>query len=352
MLYVFYGPDQFRAREELRSIQAGLDKDGNLAHNTVRLDRLEARALSSADLRAACQTASFFAEDRLVIVEGLQARFSGFRRRGQTRSRDTGGNASELDQFIEILTRLPPTTTVVLLDEQPSKALLDAIGDGATVREFKVLRNDWQGRALSDWAAARARTQGTSLSPGALDRLVSLIDGYHLGELAQEIDKLATYTNGRQIEAGDVDALVSGAIEYQIWDLTDNVIAGRAGRALAFVETMAARGGREYAPPLLIFMLTRQYRQLILAQALLREGLSASQIGQQLGIGQPFPLRKVIDQASRYPADRLEAAYRRLLETDVAVKTGVLDVNTALELLVVDLTELAKSPRRARAAGA
>ena len=35
---------------------------------------------------------------------------------------------------------------------------------------------------------------------------------------------------------------------------------------------------------MLIFMLVRQYRQLLLAQALLREGLSAAQIGTQLGI--------------------------------------------------------------------
>jgi DNA polymerase III delta subunit len=54
----------------------------------------------------------------------------------------------------------------------------------------------------------------------------------------------------------------------------------------------------------------------------------------------------VVEQASRYQPDQLESAYRRLLETDVAVKTGVMDVDTALELLIVDLTELAKLPRR------
>jgi DNA polymerase-3 subunit delta len=337
-LHVFYGPDQFRAREALLALRAGLDREGNLAHNTVRL---EGRGLSAADLRSACHSASFFAEDRLVIVEGLQARFSGFRRRGRARA---SGPATDLDQFAGVLTNLPDTTTAVLLDEQPAGAFLDAVAAGAKVREFPILRFD----ALRAWAGERVKSQGASISASALERLVTLIDGYHLGELAHEIDKLATYANGRPIELTDVEALVSGAVEHQIWDLTDAVIAGRTDRALAFVEQAAARGGRDYAPQLLIYMLTRQYRQLILAQALLQDGASQQQVGERLGLSQ-FPLRKVTEQAARYPADRLEAAYRRLLETDVAVKTGVLEVDTALELLIADLTELARLPRRTAA---
>ena len=343
MLYVFYGPDQFLAREELSQLRGQLDRDGNLAHNTVRL---EGRATSAAELRAACHVASFFAEDRLVIVEGLQGRFSGARRRssrtaGRARATSSG---TDLDQFVEVLTTLPATTTVVLLDESPSAAFLEAVGSSANVKEFPILR----GEAVRAWAEQRARSQGASLTRGALDRLVNLIDGAHLGELAQEVDKLATYTAGRPIDVEDIDAMVSSALQYQIWDLTDAVIAGRADRALGFIETMAARGGRDFAPQLLVFMLTRQYRQLLLAQAMLREGQTAPEIGQRLGLSQ-FPLRKVIEQASRYSAERLESAYRRLLETDVAVKTGVLDVDMALELLVADLCELAHPPRRAGA---
>ena len=330
MIYVLYGPDQFRAREELKRIRAELDRDGNLAHNT---QRLEGRSLTPAEVRAACHTASFFAEDRLVIVEGLQGRFGGFRRGGR-RGRSTGSASGELDQFVEVLKGLPPTTTVVLLDEQASPALLEALTGEATAREFAVLRGD----ALRQWAAQRARAQGADLAPPALERLVSLVDGYHLGELAQEIDKLATYAAGRTVGVSDVDELVSGAVQYQVWDLTDAAIEGRGERALAVLRAMDAH---DYPPQLLVFMLTRQYRQLILVQSLLREGLGAEQIGGQLGV-QGYPLRKAIDQASRYPADRLEAAYRCLLATDVAVKRGVLEVDTALELLIAELAELAR----------
>lgn len=338
MLYVLGGPDQFRAREELNAIRGRLDRDGNLAHNTLRL---EARGLSPGDLRAACLTASFFAEDRLVIVEGLQARFSAQRRRARGRAQPASGG-SDFDDFVAVLTDLPPSTTVVLLDEQESSVFLEALEGKATVRKFAVLRF----AELRPWAAERVKAQQASIAPNALERLTSLIDGHHLGELAQEIDKLAIYTAGRRIEVADVDTLVSGAVQYQVWDLTDAVIEGRGDRALAVLQAMDAR---DNPAPYLSFMLTRQYRQLLLAQALLREGLNAEQIGVELRLS-GYPLRKIIEQASRYPADRLEAAYRRLLETDVAVKTGVLEVDMALELLIVDLAGLAQMPRRARAA--
>jgi DNA polymerase-3 subunit delta len=96
-------------------------------------------------------------------------------------------------------------------------------------------------------------------------------------------------------------------------------------------------------------MLVRQYRQLLLAQSLLREGMSQQQIGATMGL-QGFPLRKIIEQATRYPAPGLEAAYRRLLENDVAVKTGVMDADAALEVLIVSLADLARSPRHPAAA--
>ncbi len=236
-----------------------------------------------------------------------------------------------------MLTNLPETTTVVLLDDNAPAGFLEAVEGQATAKQFAILRSE----QLRTWAAERIRGLGASFGPGALDRLVSLIDGNHLGELAGEIDKLVTYATGRTVTVADVDELVSGAVQYQTWDLTDAVIEGRTDRALSVLRRMNAK---DQPPQLLSFMLVRQFRQLMLAQALLREGMSAPQIGTQLGLSN-FPLRKVIDQATRYPADRLEAAYRRLLESDVAVKTGVLDADTALEMLIVTLAELAKAPR-------
>lgn len=336
MLYVLYGQDSFRAREELRAIRQRLDTDGNLAHNTIRLDRDKPPSLEA--LRGACQSQSFFAEQTLVIVEGLMSRFTN-QRRGRRNSKADDG-VSEMDQCLAILLSLTEKTTVVILDEAVPAAFLEAVNGQASVKHFPFMRAS----ELRNWTNERIRRLAVSISPPALDRLLILIDGSHLGELANEIDKLATYAMGRRIEVDDVNMLVSAAVEFQTWDLTDAVIGGRAERALSVVQGMD-RG--RFPAQLLLFMITRQYRQLMVAQALLKEGLNAAQIGAHLGIRSEFPQKKLVEQATRYAADKLEASYRRILKNDFAVKTGVLEAETALDLLIVDLTELAGAPRHA-----
>jgi DNA polymerase-3 subunit delta len=345
VLYVFYGNDEFRRSEELKALRRDLDRDGNLAHNTVTIEGADVRSLTPGELRAACHTASFFADDRLVIVEGLLGRLGGGRRRGRRgrgASSDAGApSGGEAEAFMDVLAELPPTTTVVLMEEGISDAVANSVPEGATVKKLDALKRD----ELRAWAARRVKEGNAEFAPGALERLVSLFDGTHLGELAGEIEKLATYAAGRAITIDDIDELVTGALAYAYWDLTDAVIEGRADRALSVLRRMDAK---DQPPQLLTYMLVRQYRPILLAQSLLREGLSQAQIGSQLGL-QGYPLRKVIDQATSYPVAALEAAYRRLLENDVAVKTGVLDVDAALEVLVVSLAELARTPRRAAA---
>jgi DNA polymerase III subunit delta len=342
MLYVFLGPDQFSAREELERLRKELDTDGNLSSQTVWL---EGGKTTPAELLAASHAASFFAAHRLVIVEGLLRRLEGVRGRRRSGRRRGETAPSEVDQFLDALSELPGSTTVVLLDESAPSSIVESVKAHGQVRLFPALKRE----ELREWTRRRVLERGGKISAQGLDRLCNLVDASNIATLAAEIDKLITYTAGRPIEVEDVDEMVSGAVNYFSWDMTDAVIAGRADRALAVVQRLSQR---DSPPQVLLFMLARVYRQLILAQALLREGFSAAEIGRRLGISHPFQLQKVIDQASRYPADRLESAYRRIYETDVAVKTGVLDVELALEMLITELAQEAPRARERRSAPA
>jgi len=334
-LYLFHGPDGFSAREAVRALREEL---GVADSNFVRL---EGRTASLNEIAAASHTATFFAEPRLVLIDGLSTKFGGRRRAGgrPARGRPRTAAASELDQLVEVLSDLPETTTVVLLEEDAPPGFLDAFKAIAKTSVFTIKRGD----EIRRWAEARVGAHGGSISGAALSRLCEMVDGYHLGELAQEIDKLIAYADGRRIEVQDIEEVGSGAVQHQTWDLTDAVIAGRADKALRVLQRMDEK---QHPPQLLLSALVRQYRQVIIAQVLLREGFAAIQIGERLGITHQFPLGKVIDQASRYPAERLEQAYRRLLDADVAVKTGIMDIDAALELLIVDLAEIANAGRR------
>ncbi|MGD0766271.1 MAG: DNA polymerase III subunit delta [Dehalococcoidia bacterium] len=330
MLCIYHGDDEFSLREELAALKAELDSDGMLASNTSALD---GRHLQPGDLLVPCGTVPFLGSHRLVVVEGLLARFEAPRSQGRRRdekgSRDSTAPWKSLPA---LLPDLPETTTLVLIDGKlgGGNPLLKLLAPLATVREFRPLRQ----REVPEWIRTRARTTGISISPGAVNLLADLI-GNDLRLLVQELDKLSMYARERQVEEDDVHSLVSGAREASVFNMVDAAVEGRGDLAVRLVQQLQAEGA---SPTYLLTMIIRQYRHLILAKELLLARLSASEIGQRLGINSDFALRKVLEQATRYPLPRLEAAYHSLLEADAAIKNGTYGEELALDILLADLT--------------
>jgi DNA polymerase-3 subunit delta len=334
VLHILNGEDLFRRNEALQSLRAELEAAAGGLGQTSRYD-LKEKPLD--EVLTACRTAGFFAESRLVIIDNLLDRYSGNRGRGRGRKtprrNETADPPSEMDSVVEALTNLPPATTVVLVDNvQDSNALLKALTPVAKVETFPFLRD----RELGPWFDKRLRERGVRFTPAARDRILRLIDGAHAGELAQEIDKLALYCGDRPVEVTDVDAMVSAAQAYKIWDLTDAVVDGRREAALRVAQELL---NDKQAATLQVYMLTRHYRQLILLQAYLAEGAGQQDALSRLGI-HPYVAEKLPRQLRRYGPGDLEAAYARLLETDAAIKRGLLDEETALTLLITDLAAL------------
>ena len=75
---------------------------------------------------------------------------------------------------------------------------------------------------------------------------------------------------------------------------------------------------------------------IMLTKEMRRQRKSQSEIQASLRI-QDFALRKVLDQADRYSMTRLKEVYRKLLETDLSIKTGKYDGELALNLLIAEL---------------
>lgn len=337
-LYIYYGPDDFQVKEAVARLKAGLDADGMLESNTVLLD---GSRVTFDELAAVCNTVPFLSQLRLVIVEGLLGRFESSRQRrsGRAAGRSAargGQDLGEWDGLAALLAQLPPTTVLLLVDGPLAAAnpLLTRVRAMGEVHEFQPLQHG----ALTAWIAERGKAAGASLTPGAL-RLLAEYVGNNLWQLASEIEKLALYARGRAATEDDVRTLVSASVEVNVFALVDAVVAGRRDEALRLLQRLLNEGG---TAPQLLGLLSTQYRRLLLTRELLDARTPHPEIGRQVGIASDFALRKVTEQASRYPLSRLETAYRRLLDADVATKTGLLDEDLALELLIDDLCAVAR----------
>jgi len=55
-----------------------------------------------------------------------------------------------------------------------------------------------------------------------------------------------------------------------------------------------------------------------------------------------FSLRKTLEQAGRYPLERIIDVYHKLLEADLAIKTGKYEGELALNILIAELCQRGK----------
>ncbi|MFQ5987903.1 MAG: DNA polymerase III subunit delta [Dehalococcoidia bacterium] len=312
MLHILFGADDFSMREELENIKEGLgDKELLVSNTTV----FEGHQLKLGQLVDVCGALPFFGSHRLVIVKGLLGRFG----EGEGRS------------LKDLVGGMPETTVLVFIDGQIKRdnPLLKELAPQAKVKEFPLLR----GAALRGWIQRRVAKGSGTISPQAM-RLLAALVGENLWVLASEIEKLLLYTYGRRIEEGDVREVVSYAREASVFAMVDALIEGRASTAARLLHQLLQEGA---TAPYLLFMITRQLRLLVQAKELTLKGVPASLIKDRLGLASDYTLTKALEQSKRYSMGRLEQVYRKLLETDLAIKRGKWKGELALDLLVAEL---------------
>ena len=334
MIYIFHGADSFSMKEAVAELREALGPvDVRDANTTV----VSGQEFSSPQLVQVCHAVPFLAERRLVIVEGLLDRVGGDGPGARTGRRAPAGRRGQAPDagawrgLREALADLPPTTDLVFQDGslRRNNPLLRDLTPIARVREFPALR----GVHLQRWVLQRGASRGATLTPGAALLLAEMVGG-DLWALSNEVEKLSLYCQGRAVQEQDVRELVGQTREASIFAAVDAALLSRTGLALQLVHRLLDDGA---AVSYVLAMLARQVRLTLLAQELLRDKVPNEEAGRRLGIASEFPLRKTMDMARRLPPLRLRTAHSLLLDTDVAIKTGVLEERVALELLIARL---------------
>jgi DNA polymerase-3 subunit delta len=329
--YVLHGEDEFTRSETLADFKRRLGGSDTADLNTTVLD---GKKLTLGELRHACDAIPFLADRRLVITEGLLSRLTGRRGKGLSESKQ-----QLLDALVDYLPNLPPTTRLVLVE---SRALPSSHRVLRLAREEKrgfVKRFDRpDDRSLPQWIRRRAEKRGGSLEPRAAHRLAAIV-GANLRLLDQEIDKLVTFSGAdRSVTAEDVEVLVPYSQDAVIFDMVDALGHRDGSTASKTLHRLLEEGEH---PLGLMGMIIRQFRLLIQVKALKGDGASPREVAKALGI-HPFPARKLHNQAAHFTSAQLEKVYRHLSEVDVDIKTGKIEAEVALDLLVAGLaaTEL------------
>jgi DNA polymerase-3 subunit delta len=325
---VLIGQDDYSIREELAIIKKTIGDATALMTNTTLL---EGRQLTVAQLANACETVPFLAEKRLVIVEGLLERFESDGRTARKKTERQAGPAEEHKLFAAVTRKLPPFTELVITGGavNPRNPLLLELSLITKVKSFPQLK----GAPLNQWVERRIAGAGGSIAPQALALLVRLV-GNDLWTMAGEVAKLTQYAAGRGIEEADVKAVVSCAQEASVFAMVDAILEFRTGPAQNLLQQLFKQG---VAPAQLLTMLARQLRIIFQVKDMRGRGRARAEIQVKLGLNSDFLLRKAWEQSDKYSLVRLRELYHKLLEADLAMKTGRLEGEIALEILVAEL---------------
>ena len=315
--YVFHGQDEFTIAETLADFKRRLGPPEVVELNTVVLD---GNTITLARLQEEGDALPFLADRRLVIVKGLLTRVAADKR--------------YLRGLVDYLPGLPPTTRMVFVEDRPLSSRHPVVRLAAEEPRGYVKRFDRPGKkALPRWVEKRVRKHGGAIEGAAAAYLAEAV-GANLRLLDQEIVKLVTYTNGeRAITRTDVERLVPYAKSIVVFDMVD-ALGRRDGRTAARTLHRLLDEGEH--PLRLLAMVVRQFRLLIQVKELRNAGASTRDVAERLHL-HPYPAEKLCHQATYFTGAQLKRVYRRLLETDEAVKTGQMEADVALDVLVAGL---------------
>ena len=326
VFYVFHGQDELSLSETLKDFKRRLGPPDTTDLNTTRLN---GRTLTLARLHHACDAMPFLAEKRLVIVNGLLTRLTSRRDRPLSKALE-----EYLTALADYIPHLPETTRLVFVEEKPLSAshpILQLAHREATGYAKRFDAPD--SKSLPRWIEKRVRGYDGQIEPFAAQKLANAV-GSDLRLLDQEITKLVTYTStGQAITAADVDAVVPYVQAAIIFDLVD-ALGQRNGRVAAQTLHRLLDSGTH--PLELLAMIARQFRLLIQVKDLEARGATRQEVIKTLKL-HPFPAGKLHSQATQFTAEQLETVYRHILDIDVGIKSGKIEAEVALDLLVAGL---------------
>ena len=221
-----------------------------------------------------------------------------------------------------------------------------------------------EGEKLKNWVRQELSKFKTEINPEALNKLINFV-GNDLWQMSNEIKKLASFKKDkkgkedksssspaqaiaqskrkdlsfrpfaatREINVEDVELLIKPKIETAIFKTIDAIAQKNKKQALLLIHKHLEKGDN---PLYLLSMINFQFRNLLIIKDLIERHSPYYSISKMTGL-HPFIVKKSHQQADKFTLQELKKIYRRIFEVDLAIKTGKIGSETALDLLITEI---------------
>jgi DNA polymerase-3 subunit delta len=189
---------------------------------------------------------------------------------------------------------------------------------------------------LSGWIESRLRAKGLRADRTAVQVLADRVEG-NLLAAAQEIDKLVLLAEGKMLDAATMESLVADAARYDVFRLTDAMLAGQADHVSRMLAGLRAEG--DVVAGLMPMVVKELLRTAALARVQARGGnLGAEMKAQGIWETKQAPFKRALQRhASPARWDRFVAEASRI--DRIAKGRGDGDAWVAMERLLLAVAD-------------
>ena len=305
--YNIYGDDDFliASAENLFSTYAIQNAEFN--KTTISTENLDAEKLL-----LALNTNSFFADKKLVVLKVF--------------------DEQKIVDYVGAIvkySKLPNSNTILLVLSK------NAVFDKKNQENFSKIQNFFcevdccklDRPMLFAWINMSLKEKNASMTDDAKALLVDYSNSY-LSKISMELNKLISYVGVREIEKSDVELLVSKELEYNVFELTENLGLGNKEKTLQIFEDMM---NDKKAAPSVFSLIQNYYRRLFYASITAKTN---AQIAQDLGVKE-YAIKKAKETASLYSKIMLKQIVSLCDELDFKIKTSQIDYRNATYYLLL-----------------
>ena len=305
--YLLCGEEAYLKVQYKNKLLKALNPDDD----TMNFNHYEGRNIDVKELIDLCETMPFFADRRVVLLE------------------DTGFFKNKCDELADYMKELPDYLCLVFVEDEVDKRskMYNAVKACGRIGEFA--RQD--DKTLMQWAAGILKREGKNITQRDMELLLTMT-GIDMGNLRMELEKLITYTGDRNVVTrADIQEVCTTQTQNKIFDMVRAVTEKNQKRALdLYYDLLTLK-----EPPMrILFLLAKQFRQLLLVKEYTEEGVAQPEMASRLGVPS-FVVRNIASCARSYRISELRQAVTDFVDAEEAVKTGRLQDVLSVELLIV-----------------
>lgn len=319
--YILCGSDENLIKSSVNLI---VEKTLNNQNVDFNLSKYDGDKIDFDTLMNACETLPFMSNKKVVVV--YRAKF--LRDEEKESSKEKlykelkGYIGSSSDQTVLIFYYVFESSR-----EKPSRRVKE-LGKRCTFVKIDKLKGMTLQKKVKEIFNSKGKK---NIGKSELSIFCNLVDN-NMDIINNEIDKLISYTEGRDITKEDIQDMMPVKSENDIFNLVDYLSQKKVKQAVDIYNELVFRGEKSSS---ILRMIQRQYDLLLNIKLQVGKGKDKDTIAKELRL-HPYVCEKMINQSKKFTLRALKNILSMSLETEKRIKSLSTDSNVELEMFMIN----------------